>query len=87
MKISKTKLRRIIKEEIDSISYEDVLDTTQHRYDVGGPEHKLLQALMMRGVLDRLTPEERAKLSGGDPEVEKLIDDLLSRRMLDSPGF
>ncbi len=94
MKITKTRLKEIIKEELDlmgadieDISAEDEMLPAEPRYDVGSPEQKLLNALMMRGVLDRMSPEERMELAAGDAEVEELIRDLLSRGMLDNPGL
>ena len=88
------RIKEAIKEELDlmgadieNISGEYGSPTTEPRYDVGSPEQKLINALWMRGVLDRMSPEERMELAGGDPEVEELIRDLLSRRMLDNPGL
>ena len=81
MKITKTRLKEIIKEElylmgadIEDISPADEIGSTESRYDTpNNPEQKLLNALMMRGVLDRMSPEERMELAAGDAEVEELL--------------
>ena len=85
MKITKERLKKIIKEEMDSLSYGDELGTTEPRYDTAmrSPEQKLIHALAARARLDQMTPEEREKLAGKDTEVLKLIQGLMSNKMLD----
>ena len=85
MKITKNRLKQIIKEELDKITYDDALGTTEPRYDTGmrSPEEKLIHALAARAGLEAMSPEEREQLAGGDAEVMQLIQDLMSDKMLD----
>ena len=87
MKISKSQLKQIIKEEMDSLSYEDDLGMTEPRYDTGmrSPEQKLIDALAARARLDQMSTQEIEQLAAGDQEVMKLIQDMMSNRMLDNP--
>lgn len=86
MKITKNRLRQIIKEELDNISYGDQLGATEPRYDVEeGPEARLLRQLFMRQKIDRMSEEEIEALAGGDEEVAELIRSLQSDQMLDDP--
>ncbi len=86
MKITKNRLRQIIKEELDNISYGDQLGTTEPRYDVEeSPEARLLRQLFMRQKIDRMSQEEIESLSGGDEEVAELIRKLQGDQMLDNP--
>ena len=47
MKITKERLKKIIKEEMNSLSYGDELGSTEPQYDTGmrSPEQKLIHAL------------------------------------------
>jgi hypothetical protein len=85
MKITKNKLKQIIKEELDNLTYDDALGATEPRYDTGmrSPEQKLIDALAARAGLEAMSPEEREQLASGDAEVMQLIQDLMSDKMLD----
>ena len=85
MKIAKDRLKQIIKEELDNLTYDDALGTTEPRYDTGmrSPEQKLIDALAARAGLEAMSPEEREELAGGDEQVLQLIQDLMSNKMLD----
>jgi len=86
MKITKTRLKQIIKEEIDSLTYDDDLGSTEPRYDVEeGPEARLLRQLFMRQKVDRMSEEEIEALAGGDEDVAELIRKLQNDQMLDDP--
>ena len=86
MKITKNRLRQIIKEELDNISYGDQLGATEPRYDVEeSPEARLLRQLFMRQKVDRMSEEEIEALTRGDEEVAELIRSLQSDQMLDVP--
>jgi hypothetical protein len=86
MKITKTRLKEIIKEELSNISYGDELGATEPRYDVEeSPEARLLRKLFMRQKLDRMSPEEIEALAGGDEEVAELIRSIQNNQMLDVP--
>ena len=93
MKLTKSKLRQIIKEElesaIDSVSDEDVLDVTEPKHTVDShPATRLVNALMQRSAVDGMSAEEAAtKLGfGNDQEVIAYIQSLLDNQFLDNPG-
>ena len=82
MKITKNRLKQIIKEEleymgsdIEAFSDEDELGTTEPMRDTGlrSPAEILLQRMDARSKLDRMSPEEIEALVGGDQEVMDLI--------------
>ena len=82
MKITKTRLKQIIKEEleymgsdIEAFSDEDELGTTEPMRDTGlrSPAEILLQRMNARSKLDRMSPEEIEALAGGDQEIMDLI--------------
>ena len=82
MKITKNRLKQIIKEEleymgsdIEAFSDEDELGTTEPMRDTGlrSPAEILLQRMNARSKLDRMSPEEIEALAGGDQEVMDLI--------------
>ena len=83
MKITKARLRQIIKEEyetmmgsdIEGFSDEDELGTTEPMRDTGlrSPAEILLQRMDARSKLDQMSPEEIEALAGGDQEVMDLI--------------
>lgn len=87
MKITKTKLEQIIKEEIDSLSHEDVLGTTEPKFRTGdeSPEDKLVQAIHWG---DEIVPQVQAmgataeevvaKLGVTDPVVVKMIENMMA---------
>ena len=85
MKITKAKLKQIIKEEIDSLSHGAELGTTEPRHDTGmrSPEQKLIDALATRARLDQMSPEELEALADGDEEVMALIRDIQGDLMLE----
>jgi len=85
MKITKAKLKQIIKEEIDSLSHEDVLGTTEPRHDTGmrSPRQTLIDALGLRARLDQMSPEDLKALAAGDEKVKALIDHIQSDPMLE----
>jgi hypothetical protein len=87
MKITKERLKKIIKEEMDSLSYADELGTTEPRYDTGmrSPRAKLIHALAARARLDQMTDQQIEELAGGDQEVMQLIKDMMANKMLDNP--
>ena len=86
MRITKQKLKQIILEELDNLSYGDELGVTEPHYTVSqSPEHRLIRKLFMRQKLDRMTPEEIEAIAGGDEEVIELIRDILSDKLLDNP--
>ena len=83
MKITKTKLKRIIKEELETMmgsgiegfSDEDELGITEPhraRSDRSAAEI-LLQRMNARSRLNRMSPEEVEAIAGGDQEVKDLI--------------
>jgi len=82
MKITKNRLKQIIKEELDymgsdieAFSDEDELGTTEPMRDTGlrSPAEILLQRMNARSKLDRMSPEEIEALAGGDQEIMDLI--------------
>jgi len=87
MKITKAKLKQIIKEEIGNLSHEDELGGTEPRFDTRtrSPEQKLIHALAARAKLDKMSQEELEALAGGDEEVMKLIDSIQRNQMYDDP--
>lgn len=86
MKLTKTRLKQIIKEEIDSLSHDDALGVTEPRYDTPStPEDRLLRSLFMRQKLDGMSEQEMEQLADGDEEVMSLIRRLLDDQMLDNP--
>ena len=87
MKITKIRLKQIIKEEMDSFSYGDELGTTEPRYDTGmrSPEQKLIHALAARARLEQMSDQQIEELAAGDQEVMQLIQDMMANKMLDNP--
>ena len=87
MKITKERLKKIIKEEINSLSHSDELGSTEPQYDTGmrSPEQKLIHALAARAKLDKMSQEEREALAGGDEKVMELIDSIQRNQMYDDP--
>ena len=85
MKITKAKLKQIIKEEIGGLTYGAALGTTEPRHDTGmrTPEQKLIDALAARARLDQMSPEELKALADGDEEVMALIDRIKGDPMLE----
>ena len=85
MKITKAKLKQIIKEEIDGLTYGAELGTTEPRHDTGmrSPEQKLIDALAARARLDQMSPEELEALADDDEEVMALIRDIQGNPMLE----
>lgn len=82
MKITKNKLKQIIKEELDymgsdieTFSDEDELGATEPMRDTGlrSPAEIPLQRMNARSRLNRMSPEEVEALAGGDQEVMDLI--------------
>ncbi len=83
MKITKVRLKQIIKEELETMmgsgiegfSDEDELGTTEPIRDTGlrSPAETLLQRMNARSRLNRMSPEEVEALAGGDQEVMDLI--------------
>ena len=79
MKLTKARLKQIIKEEIESISDEDVLGTDRPQHDVGSPEQQLFNLMYAGEKLVAMTPEEQAEFLKqflGDEEVLALVDAL-----------
>ena len=87
MKITKERLKKIIKEEMDSLSYGDELGTTEPRYDTAmrSPEQKLIHALAARARLDQMSDQQIEELADGEQEVMQLIKDMMANKMLDNP--
>ena len=87
MKLTKTRLKQIIKEEMDSLSHEDELGATEPQFDTGtrSPEQKLIDALATRARLDQMNAQQVEELAGGDPAVMQLIQDMMADKMLDNP--
>tara|TARA_B100001093_G_scaffold503999_1_gene559168 strand:+ start:964 stop:1278 length:315 start_codon:yes stop_codon:yes gene_type:complete len=89
MKITKARLKQIIKEEyetmmgsdIENISDEDVLGTDTPQYETDDPVMKLMDKLAARIKLDRMSPEELDALAGGDMEVRALIDKIMGSEL------
>jgi len=89
MKITKARLRQIIKEEyetmmgsdIENISDEDVLGTDTPQYETDDPVMKLMDKLAARIKLDQMSPEELDALAGGDMEVRALIDKIMGSEL------
>ena len=87
MKLTKTRLKQIIKEEMDSLSHEDELGATEPQFDTGmrSPEQKLIDALATRARLDQMNAQQVKELAGGDPAVMQLIQNMMADKMLDNP--
>lgn len=87
MKITKARLKQIIKEEMDSLSHEDELGATEPQFDTGmrSPEQKLIHALAARARLDQMSAQQVEELAAGDQEVMQLIQDMMADKMLDNP--
>ena len=89
MKITKARLKQIIKEEyetmmgsdIENISDEDVLGTDTPQYETDDPVMKLMDKLAARIKLDQMSPEELDALAGGDTEVRALIDKIMGSEL------
>ena len=89
MKITKARLKQIIKEEyetmmgsdIENISDEDVLGTDTPQYETDDPVMKLMDKLAARIKLDQMSPEELDALAGGDMEVRALIDKIMGSEL------
>ena len=87
MKITKAKLKQIIKEEIDSLSDEDVLGTTEPKFRTGDEsrEDRLVQAIHWG---DEIVPQVQAmgataeevvaKLGVTDPVVISMIEKMMA---------
>tara|TARA_R100000664_G_C2685154_1_gene91514 strand:+ start:160 stop:456 length:297 start_codon:yes stop_codon:yes gene_type:complete len=83
MKITKARLKQIIKEELETMmgpgiegfSDEDELGTTEPIRDTGlrSAAEILLQRMNTRSKLDQMSPEEVEALAGGDQEIMDLI--------------
>jgi hypothetical protein len=87
------RLTKIMNEGInpDSLSHNDVLDTTSPKYDLGGDGRDMMSAKMaganlLRTKYGKKTPEEVADMLGLEPSGEVLdqIKNLMSSRMYDS---
>ena len=61
MKLTKARLKQIVKEEIESISDEDVLGTDRPQHDMGSPEQQLLSLMHAGEKLAAMDAEERAQ--------------------------
>lgn len=91
MKITKQRLKEIIKEELlnESIPAAQLGDIqTEPRFDTGrSPEQKLIDALAQRAAVDGMSAEDAAAAYGleGDAEVIAYIQGLLGDKMLDNP--
>mgnify|MGYP003635335401 CR=1 FL=1 len=87
MKLTKTRLKQIIKEEMDSFSSGDELGRTEPQFDTGmrSPEQKLIDALAARARLDQMSAQQIEELAAGDQEVMQLIQDMMADKMLDNP--
>ena len=87
MKLTKTRLKQIIKEEMDSLSHEDELGAIEPQFDTGmrSPEQKLIDALAARARLDQMSDQQIEELAAGDQEVMQLIQDMMKDKMLDNP--
>jgi len=89
MKITKARLKQIIKEEyetmmgsdIENISDEDVLGTDTPQYETDDPVMKLMDKMAARIKLDKMSPEELDALAGGDMEVRALIDKIMGSEL------
>ena len=92
MKLTIKMLKTLIKEELDKyidpdvdpddLSYEDRLGNTKHRHDVGDPLQSIYNQMTLYRFFKKLTPEQIKVYTKGDPEMEKLINYLLT-----TPGF
>jgi hypothetical protein len=88
MKISKTQLRQIIKEELEDISYADELGVTEPRFEAGSPEGKLVNKLLIHAKVEGAhSPEDAAALLGlgDDEEVIGYLGSLMSNPMFGNP--
>ena len=83
MKITRNRLKQIIKEEIEAISDEDVLGVSDRVADQVTPEQRLLNMLATRARLDKMSDNELEELAGGDEDVMVLIKSILDNPMLD----
>mgnify|MGYP003141211038 CR=1 FL=1 len=84
MKITKQRLREIIKEELGALS-------TEPRYDIPGRtlEQRLIHRLLQRAAVDELDPAKAAAVLGlgDDEEIIKYIAMLQGDPMLDNPNM
>ena len=94
MKITRNRLKQIIKEEleymgsdIEDISDEDVLGTDTPQYETDDPVMKLMDKMAARIKLDRMSPEELDALAGGDKEVRALIDKIKGSELYSPQAF
>ena len=89
MKITKQRLKEIIKEELEDISVEDELGVTAPRHEGGTPEEKLIQSLLIRARVDKVgCPHSAAEMLGlgDDEEVVAYLADVMENPMFDNPG-
>jgi hypothetical protein len=94
MKITRNRLKQIIKEEleymgsdIEGISDEDVLGTDTPQYETDDPVLKLMDKMAARIKLDKMSPEEIDALAGGDMEVRALIDKIRGSELYSPQSF
>ena len=79
MKLTKARLKQIIKETIEDISYGEELGVTEPAYDVGSPEMKLnnlIQAGEKLAAMDAETLTQFLKMFKDDEKVLELIQQL-----------
>tara|TARA_Y100000034_G_scaffold33315_1_gene40860 strand:- start:74 stop:565 length:492 start_codon:yes stop_codon:yes gene_type:complete len=84
MKITKQRLKEIIKEELEGISVEDELGVTEPRFEAGSPEGKLINKLLIHAKVEGAKgPEDAAALLGlgDDEEVIEYIGSLMNNPM------
>ena len=91
MKITKQRLKEIIKEELsaldpDELSDEDVLGVTEPHHEAASPHEKLVTDLFLRLKTDPAGALE-AIYGGEVPEdVAQYVEELRAREMLNSPA-
>jgi hypothetical protein len=72
----------------EDLSDEDILGTTDPERFSGSSDdarQKLLNRLLIRSQIDKMSPKQREELAGGDPEVLKLINAIADDDFLVNP--
>jgi len=73
----------------DDFSEEDVLGTTDPELmtaDQSDPETRLINHLIIRTQVDKMSPKEREKFVGGDKAVLRLLNDILANPKFNNPS-
>jgi hypothetical protein len=93
MKITKQRLKEIIREELyhdDDAMHGAELGVTEPRHEGSTPEERLLNKLLIRSKVDKSGDPQRAAEMlglGEDEEVVAYLADLMGNPMLDNPNM